>query len=194
MAVSNFHARNYRAQRRRTEAAQWGRLLAGFVVVLAAMTALHVALAEAAGSTPSYPATGGQDKVTICHAAGRAGTAQYVTITVAYPAAFGQAGHFYENGTPRAGHEDDYMGACDVPISTTVPPTPTVPPTVAPTVPPATVPPTSPPECDWSVIDDTGAEGCLVTTTTTAPTVPVPPVIPVMPAPTPVPAHPEFTG
>lgn len=54
----------------------------------------------------------GQEKVTICHAAGLDGTTHYVTLTLAYPAVFGQAGHFYENGTPRAGHEDDYLGAC----------------------------------------------------------------------------------
>ena len=138
--MSNFHARNYRAQRRRTEAAQWGRLFAGFLVVLGMLTAFQVVLADMAGSTPGYP-------------------------------------------------------------------------TVSP--------------CDWSVIDDTGAEGCLTPTTTTeappvttteAPpttteqppttTVPTPPSttvtvpstttpvpeVPKMPAPTPVPATPEFTG
>lgn len=55
---------------------------------------------------------GNDDKVTICHAAGRAGTTQFVTLTISYNAAFGQAGHFNENGTPKAGHEDDYLGAC----------------------------------------------------------------------------------
>ncbi len=50
--------------------------------------------------------------VTICHAAGLAGTTQYVTLTIPYQAAFGQAGHFGENGTPNAGHEQDYLGAC----------------------------------------------------------------------------------
>ena len=56
-----------------------------------------------------------QEKVTICHAAGLEGTSQFVEITAAYPAIYGQAGHFLENGTPRAGHEDDYVGSCDTP-------------------------------------------------------------------------------
>lgn len=51
-------------------------------------------------------------KVTICHAAGQDGTTKYVTLTIGYKAVYGPAGHFYENGTPRAGHEDDYLGAC----------------------------------------------------------------------------------
>lgn len=50
--------------------------------------------------------------VTICHGAGLAGTTQYVTLTLPEQAVFGQAGHFNENGTPAAGHEQDYMGAC----------------------------------------------------------------------------------
>jgi hypothetical protein len=58
-----------------------------------------------------------------------------VTLTTPYNAAFGVAGHFNEDGTPRAGHEQDYVGACVVdtptPIITAAPtidttPTPTV--------------------------------------------------------------------
>ena len=60
----------------------------------------------------SVPAVAGQDKVTLCHAAGLAGTTHYNTITVGWPAAYGPGGHFYENGTPRAGHEQDYLGPC----------------------------------------------------------------------------------
>ena len=52
------------------------------------------------------------DKVTICHAAGQEGTLQYVTLTIPYVAAFGPAGHFNEDGTTRAGHENDSMGPC----------------------------------------------------------------------------------
>lgn len=52
------------------------------------------------------------NKVTLCHAAGQAGTTKFTTLTISYNAAFGRAGHFYEDGTPRAGHEDDYLGAC----------------------------------------------------------------------------------
>ena len=60
-------------------------------------------------------------KVTICHFAGLAGTDKYVTLTLAWQAVFGQAGHFYENGTPRAGHEQDYLGACREPTNTPTP-------------------------------------------------------------------------
>lgn len=59
-----------------------------------------------------------EPKVTLCHAAGLAGTTHYVTLTVGYAAAYGPAGHFDENGTPRAGHEQDYLGACTTPTST----------------------------------------------------------------------------
>ena len=68
------------------------------------------------------------NKVTICHAAGQDGTLKYVTLTLGWNAVYGQAGHFYENGTPRAGHENDYLGAC---IGDT--PTPTYTPTSTPT-------------------------------------------------------------
>lgn len=60
----------------------------------------------------------GQDKVTICHASGLAGTTKFETLTIAYPAVYGEAGHFYENGTPRAGHEQDYLGPCIEPTPT----------------------------------------------------------------------------
>jgi hypothetical protein len=60
------------------------------------------------------------ETVTICHAAGQAGTTQFVTLTIPVNAAFGQAGHFNEDGTPRAGHEDDYLGECIVTTTTTV--------------------------------------------------------------------------
>lgn len=50
---------------------------------------------------------------TICHVAGLADDpANLVTITVAISAAIGQAGHFDENGSTNAGHEQDYVGAC----------------------------------------------------------------------------------
>ncbi len=54
----------------------------------------------------------GGEQVTICHAAGQDGTTQFLTLTLPYTAVYGQAGHFYENGTPRAGHEEDYVGTC----------------------------------------------------------------------------------
>jgi hypothetical protein len=48
----------------------------------------------------------GKDKITICHAAGRAGTTKYVEITVSKSAS---SAHLDEHGTPRAGHEKDYI-------------------------------------------------------------------------------------
>src|SRR5512133_2957351 len=53
-----------------------------------------------------------QVMVTLCHADGQSGTTKFSTLTIAYPAAYGQAGHFNEDGTPNAGHEDDYLGPC----------------------------------------------------------------------------------
>lgn len=71
------------------------------------------------------------NKVTICHASGLAGTTKYETLTIGWMAVYGPAGHFYENGTPRAGHEQDYLGACE--ISTSTPrPTSTFTPTATP--------------------------------------------------------------
>lgn len=52
------------------------------------------------------------EKVTICHAAGLDGTLHFETLELAYPAVYGEGGHFNEGGTPQAGHEDDYLGAC----------------------------------------------------------------------------------
>ena len=54
------------------------------------------------------------DKVTICHIAGLAqpDNANAVTITISEHAAFGPAGHFNEDGTTQAGHEEDYFGPC----------------------------------------------------------------------------------
>lgn len=63
-------------------------------------------------STSTFEVSAQASKVTICHAAGQDGTTHFNTISVGYPAAYGPAGHFYENGTPRAGHEDDYLGEC----------------------------------------------------------------------------------
>ena len=59
------------------------------------------------------------EQVTICHAAGQDDTTQFVTLTIAEQAAYGQAGHFNEDGTPRAGHENDYLGACTTDEGTT---------------------------------------------------------------------------
>lgn len=56
-----------------------------------------------------------EDKITICHGAGRDGTTHFETLTISRNAVYqdqGQGGHFYENGTPKAGHEQDYFGEC----------------------------------------------------------------------------------
>ncbi len=52
------------------------------------------------------------DKITICHAAGRDDTTKFVTLTISEHAVYGPGGHFNEDGTPQAGHEQDYLGAC----------------------------------------------------------------------------------
>ena len=83
------------------------------------------------------------DKITICHVAGLAGSDKTVTITADRHAIYnnGEGGHFYENGTARAGHEDDYLGACAVDPTEE----PTEPPTEEPTetvTPPPTEEPT----------------------------------------------------
>jgi len=100
-------------------------------------TVMFYVAVVAASAAPS-------DKVTICHAAGLAGTTHYVELTISYNAAFGQAGHFYENGTPRAGHEQDYLGQCAA-ASTPTPsaaPTPSPTPEATPVVPTETATPT----------------------------------------------------
>jgi len=51
------------------------------------------------------------EKITICHVAGRNDdAANYITLEIS-PQALN--GHFYENGTPKAGHEEDYLGPCN---------------------------------------------------------------------------------
>jgi uncharacterized repeat protein (TIGR01451 family) len=77
------------------------------VMSLAALAALAIAGATSA-RVASKP-----DVVTFCHVAGRGeDPANTVTLTLPYGAAFGQAGHFNEDGTPNAGHEQDHLGAC----------------------------------------------------------------------------------
>ena len=84
-----------------------------------------------------------EKKVTICHASGLADTTKYETLTIGYPAVYGPAGHFFENGTPQAGHEEDYLGPCQEATSTPTPTelpgatnTPTPTPSPTPTLPP----------------------------------------------------------
>lgn len=42
--MSNYHARTYKAQRRRREAAQWLRFLFGYAVALAVLFAFYLVL------------------------------------------------------------------------------------------------------------------------------------------------------
>jgi uncharacterized repeat protein (TIGR01451 family) len=97
-------------------------LLTTALVVVAALgiTSATSARVDVGSSGSATFALTTNDKVTLCHAAGRDGTTQFVTLTISYNAAFGQAGHFYEDGTPRAGHEDDYLGPCNPPPPTDV--------------------------------------------------------------------------
>jgi hypothetical protein len=57
-------------------------------------------------------AAGGAPKVTICHAAGLAGTTKYITLRLS---ANGASAHIANNGSPQAGHELDVAGACTTP-------------------------------------------------------------------------------
>ena len=96
------------------------------------------ALALAARSTPAAQ----DDKVSICHAAGKAGTIKYTLITVAPSAA---AKHLDpKTGTPKAGHEKDVLavnGTCPgVTPSPTPKPTATPSPTPKPTATPTPTP------------------------------------------------------
>lgn len=63
------------------------------------------------------------EKITICHAAGQAGTTQFVTLELPFQAVFGNGGHFNEDGTTQAGHEDDYLGECEEEETSTTSPT-----------------------------------------------------------------------
>lgn len=66
-----------------------------------------------------------EEKLTICHAAGQDDTTHFIELTLSPNGVFGggdQAGHFNEDGTPKAGHEQDIFGPCESPTPT---PTPT---------------------------------------------------------------------
>jgi hypothetical protein len=97
------------------------------IAIIAGITALGATVCGLALPAQAEP----EPKVTICHAAGREGTTHYVTLTISENAVYKeQGGHFFENGTPRAGHEQDYFGECtEVPTST-----PTNTPSPAPTL------------------------------------------------------------
>lgn len=167
-----------------------------YLVAVAAAATLgllaSVALAGGGGSPP--------EMVTICHAAGQEGTTKFVTLTIPYNAVYGQAGHLNENGTPQAGHEEDYLGPCQgdpdpcessaaaqygecEPTTTT--PTTTTPTTTTPTTPTETTPTTPEPRCPPGMTPTAGKDGqpgndecefpktpTTPTSTTTTPTTP----------------------
>jgi hypothetical protein len=64
----------------------------------------------------SAAANASSDQVTLCHYNGQAGSDSYNTLTLPPNAA---SGHIDENGTPTAGHENDYLGECQNPETTT---------------------------------------------------------------------------
>jgi hypothetical protein len=78
--------------------------------VAAAVTALAACSDSVAPTTsglrPGTISFSAAPKVTVCHAAGRAGTTKYVSITIS---ANGANAHFTNNGTPKAGHELDFL-------------------------------------------------------------------------------------
>ena len=99
----------------------WWRVAAPDVTLsIAVFSALAVAGAtsarvdDASSGSSTAAALDKPEFVTFCHIAGRADDpANMVTLTLPYDAVFGQAGHFNEDGTPNAGHENDYLGPCN---------------------------------------------------------------------------------
>lgn len=90
------------------------RLRSRRLVLLAALmgTMLVVVLtaASALASGGGGSANTQSHKVTFCHAAGLAGTTHFITLRTSRN---GAAHHLDpDTGTPRAGHEQDYLGAC----------------------------------------------------------------------------------
>jgi hypothetical protein len=157
-------------------------------------------------TTINQPVSAANEMVTLCHAAGQDGTLQFVTLTISWQAAYGPAGHFNEDGTTRAGHENDYLGPCITQATATNTPantatnTPTsIPtntatntPTNTPTDPPINTPtntPTDPPINDPTAtpVDTATATNTPIPTDPpqpTATTVPTdPPVLNTVPAP-----------
>ena len=67
-------------------------------------------LASAPGAGPELATVkSGSGTMTICHAAGPAGTTRYLKLTLSPSAVYGPGGHLNRNGTIRAGHEQDFV-------------------------------------------------------------------------------------
>ena len=150
-----------------------------------AIVALILTLGIIGFAVPPVVANATNDKVTICHAAGLAGTTHFVTLTISSNAVYGPGGHFNENGTTQAGHEQDYLGACEGDETTTTTDTTTT--TETETTPTSPNPPCVPRNPDGSLggkdgkpgNDDCAADETIPTPTIpeeTTPTTPEPPV------------------
>jgi hypothetical protein len=88
-----------------------GLALAAAAACSESATSRIAAPGEVTASKNPYTGPGaGEDKVSICHAAGRIGTTHYVLITVGAPARYA---HIDDHGTPMAGHEEDYYASDD---------------------------------------------------------------------------------
>jgi hypothetical protein len=100
-------------------------LFGSAVLALGLLLIASQAFAGGASGTPLNlqitPTLDDAGKITICHAAGQAGTTQFVELHLPPQGVFGgqgQAGHFNENGTTLAGHEQDTFGECPEPTAT----------------------------------------------------------------------------
>lgn len=114
-------------------------------VILATLIVGVILFGFSQRSTSAAPNT----KVTICHVVGLEGGTQYTTLTISEEAVYGHngnAGHFNEDGTTKAGHEQDYFGPCHEGGTPSVTNTPIATATVTPTLlPTSTSTPTSTP-------------------------------------------------
>jgi hypothetical protein len=79
-------------------------LMAMTVVLLVALAFVLPAFAAPAAAVEKVAV-----KYFVCHADGQSGTTKFSYLELPYEATFGQAGHFNEDGTPAAGHEDDFL-------------------------------------------------------------------------------------
>lgn len=157
--------------------------------ILGIVTGSILAFAGTAAGTP---------KVTICHAAGQEGTTQYVTLNISVNAVYGPGGHFNENGTTQAGHEQDYLGPCIVVATTTTDEVEDTTTTVEDT--------TTTEEATTTTVVVTTTEAATTTTTTVAEVVVIPtvttvsgvltqvPAVPILPEPTVLPVTGSQTG
>jgi len=84
------------------------------VVVVVVAACSETSVSPSSSLQPGSISLSKAPKVTVCHAAGRAGTTKYVAITIS---ANGLGGHFGNNGTPKAGHELDFIATAERPCN-----------------------------------------------------------------------------